>query len=399
MRLNKSKSLIGGVAMASALLLAACGGGGGGSTATTVPEGTVRLALTDAPSCGYDHVYVTVERVRMHKSDGAGDSEGGWEEIVLAAPKRLDLLELTNGALEELGQTDVPAGTYSQIRLVLAANTGANPLANSVHPTGGAEVPLRTPSAQQSGLKLKAKFDVEADGLADLVLDFDACRSIVKAGGSGAYNLKPVLSLSKRVQTGIQGYVSTTMTLNGTTVSAQQNGVVMRSTVPDTTGRFVLPFLAAGNYDVVITSEGRATAVLASVPVTATTTIVNGTATAFLPPTATMREITGTASSGTGTATLVTTADVRATQALTGGPTVQVTAMPVDSVDATYTLRVSAGAPVKATYAAGTTPTFVADTPLAGKYKVQGSAEGFVDITQDADVSTADQVIDLHFAP
>jgi hypothetical protein len=345
-------------------------------------------------------VYVTVERVRMHKSDGADDSEGGWEEIVLSSPKRLDLLELTNGELEELGQTDVPAGTYNQIRLVLAENTGANPLANAVHPTNGTEVPLRTPSAQQSGLKLKAKFEVEANGLADLVLDFDACRSIVTAG-SGAYNLKPVLSLSKRVETGIQGYVSTTMTLNGTTVSAQQNGVVIRSTVPEAdTGKFVLPFLAAGNYDVVITSDGRATAVLTSVPVTATTTIVNGTGTAFLPPVAaTMREITGTASSGTGTATLVTSADVRATQQLTGGPTIQVKALPVDAVDATYTLTLPADAPVKAAYAAGSTPTFTADTAVAGQYQVQGTAEGFAEITEDADLSTADQVIDLQFAP
>ncbi len=397
MRLNKSNSLVSAVALASTVLLAACGGGGGGGTAAA-PEGTVRLALTDAPSCGYDHVYVTVERVRMHKSDGAGDSEGGWEEIVLATPKRLDLLELTNGSLEELGQTDVPAGTYSQIRLVLAANSGANPLANSVHPTGGTEVALKTPSAQQSGLKLKAKFDVEANGLADLVLDFDACRSIVTTG-AGGYNLKPVLSLSKRVQTGIQGYVSTTMTLNGTTVSAQQNGVVMRSTVPDTTGKFVLPFLAAGNYDVVITSGDRATAVLTSVPVTTTTTLVNGTATAFLPPVAaTFRDITGTASSGNGTASLVTTADVRATQQLTGGPTIQVKALPVDAIDATYTLTLPADAPVKAAYAAGSTPTFAADTPVAGKYKVQGTAEGFTAVTEDADVSTADQVIDLQFA-
>ena len=398
MQLNKSKSLVPAVALASSLLLAACGGGGGNDTAA-VSEGTVRMALTDAPSCGFDHVYVTVEKVRMHKSDDAGDSQGGWEEIVLASPKRLDLLELTNGTLEELGQTDVPSGTYNQIRLVLAANTGANPLANSVQPTGGAEVPLHTPSAQQSGLKLKAKFEVEGDGLADLVLDFDACRSIVTAGASGGYNLKPVLSLAKRVQTGIQGYVSTTMTLNGTTVSAQQNGVVVRSTVPDTTGKFVLPFLAAGNYDVVITSEGRATAVLTSVPVTTTTTIVNGTGTAFLSPSATMREITGTASSGTGTATLVTSADVRATQQLTGGPVIQVTALPVDAVDATYTLTVPADAPVKAAYVAGTTPTFAADTAVAGKYKVQGTAEGFTTVTEDADVSTADQVIDLQFTP
>ena len=95
MRSNKSRSLVQAAALASTLVLAACGGGGGGGTAA-VPEGTVRMALTDAPSCGYDHVYVTVERVRMHKSDGAGDSESGWEEIVLATPKRLDLLELTN---------------------------------------------------------------------------------------------------------------------------------------------------------------------------------------------------------------------------------------------------------------------------------------------------------------
>jgi len=397
MQSHKGKILFPVIALASALL-AACGGGGGNGTAA-VPEGTVRMALTDAPSCGYDHVYVTVERVRMHKSDGAGDSEGGWEEIVLASPKRLDLLELTNGTLEELGQTDVPAGTYSQVRLVLAANTGANPLANSVHPTGGAEVPLRTPSAQQSGLKLKARFEVEAGGLADLVLDFDACRSIVKAGGSGNYNLKPVLSLSKRLQTGIQGYVSTTMTLNGTTVSAQQNGVVVRSTVPDTTGKFVLPFLAAGNYDVVITSEGRATAVLTSVPVSTTTTMVNGTGTAFLSPAATMREVTGTASTGTGTTTLVTSADVRATQQLTGGPIIQVAATPVDAVTATYTLRLPANAPVKAAYSAVGAPTFAADSAVGGKYEVTGMAEGFADVTEDADVSTVDQLVDLLFAP
>ncbi|MBT9476878.1 MAG: hypothetical protein IV091_13595, partial [Polaromonas sp.] len=45
--LNNLKLVLGGVAVAS---LAACGGGGGGSTAET---GTLRLALTDAPACGY----------------------------------------------------------------------------------------------------------------------------------------------------------------------------------------------------------------------------------------------------------------------------------------------------------------------------------------------------------
>ena len=296
MQTKKGLRLTGAMAAITAGLLAACGGGGGGDS--TVAQGSLRMALTDAPSCGYDHVYVTVEKVRVHKSDSAGDGEAGWEEIVLAQPKRLDLLELTNGVLEELGQTTLPAGSYNQVRLVLSENGGATPLANAVQPTGSALVPLRTPSAQQSGLKLKTKFEVAAGGLADLVLDFDACSSVVTAGGTGAYNLKPVIRVAERVNSGIQGYVSTTLTLNGTRVSAQQGGVVLRSTVPDATGKFVLPFLPAGSYDVVIASEGRSTAVVTSVPVTATTTVVNGTSTAILPPVATVRDVTGTASAG-----------------------------------------------------------------------------------------------------
>ena len=84
--------------------------------------------MTDAPSCGYDHIYITVEKVRVHTSATAEDG-GGWQEIVLSPARRIDLLDLTNGVLEELGSTPLPAGDYQQIRLVLANNTGNNPLA------------------------------------------------------------------------------------------------------------------------------------------------------------------------------------------------------------------------------------------------------------------------------
>ncbi len=382
---------------ATAALVAACGGGGGGSATATVPQGTLRMALTDAPSCGYDNVFVTVERVRVHQSSSADDEAGGWEEIVLDTPKRIDLLELTNGTLEELGQVDLPAGTYNQVRLVLAANDGQNPLANSVKPTGSAEVALRTPSAQQSGLKLKSDFEVAEGGLADLVLDFDACKSVVKAGGSGNYNLKPVLTLAKRTQTGIQGYVS--LSLEGARVSAQQDGAVVRSTVPDANGKFVLPFLPAGNYDVVIVSETHSTAVVSSVPVGTSTVSLNASDAAIDPPASTLRQITGTTSvAGSGTPTLVLDASVRATQELTGGPVVEVAATPVDATAATYTLRLPAAAPVRAPYAAGGLA-FTADNVLAGLYSVHAAAPGRITVTQDADISAADQVVDFSFAP
>lgn len=377
-------------------VLAACGGGGGGTAA--VPEGTVRLALTDAPSCGYDNVFVTVERVRLHQSGSADDAEGGWEEIVLETPKRIDLLELTNGTLEELGQTDVPAGTYNQVRLVLADDS-KDPMANAVKPTGGVEVPLRTPSGQQSGLKLKSSFEVAEGGLADLVLDFDACKSVVKAGGSGNYNLKPVLTLAKRTDTGIQGYVSTTMSVNGIRVSAQQDGTVVRSTVPDANGKFVLPFLPTGSYDVVIVSADRSTAVVSSVPVGTSTVSLNASTEPILPPTSTMREIRGTASvTGSGTPTLVLDANVRALQELEGGPVVEVVAGPVDATDATYQFSLPSAAPVLAPYAAGGL-TFSAVDAAAGKYRLQASAPDRTGVTQDADISSTDLVVDFGFAP
>jgi hypothetical protein len=397
-----SKSMFGLRALASctvAAALAACGGGGGGGT-STAGSGALAVALTDAPGCGYDHVYVTVDRVRVHQDGSAADSDAGWREIVLAAPRRLDLLDLTNGVFEELGQTQLPAGRYNQVRLVLLDNGSAAPQANAVQPTGGALVPLATPSAQQSGLKLKATFDVSANQTTDLVLDFDACRSVVRAGNSGNYNLKPVLTVTPRVATGIQGYVSTTLTIAGTTVTAQQGGTVVRSTVPDATGRFVLGSLPAGNYDVVIGSEGRSTTVVSSVPVTATTTVINGTATAILPPTSAMRQVTGTVSVPAGTATaLVTDATVRASQALAGGPTVEVARVPVDATAATYVLRVPAAAPVRAPYAATGTLAFAADTAAAGKYRVQAAAPGRTAVDQAADVTTTDGVVDLTFAP
>ncbi|WP_394755308.1 DUF4382 domain-containing protein, partial [Rhodoferax sp.] len=127
--LQNSKLALGGILVAG---LAACGGGG---SASTDSSGTLRLALTDAPACGYDAVNVTIEKVRIHQSDSANpDDPNGWSEIVMNPAKRVDLLKLQNGDLAELGELTLPVGSYNQMRLVLAENS-ANPtvaLANSV---------------------------------------------------------------------------------------------------------------------------------------------------------------------------------------------------------------------------------------------------------------------------
>src|SRR3546814_10452921 len=74
--------------------------------------------------------------------------------------------------------------------MILAPNgDGAATLNNSVVPSGQTtEVALKTPSAVQTGIKVntRAPFTVEPGTLVDLVLDFNACKSVVTTGkGNG----------------------------------------------------------------------------------------------------------------------------------------------------------------------------------------------------------------------
>src|SRR5678815_1831652 len=257
--------------------VAGCGSDGGGST----QPGTLGVSLTDAPACSFDQVNVTVSRVRVHQSDSASDNAAGWTDITLSPPRKINLLDLNystnpnpNFALESLGETPLPAGHYTQLRLVLDRNTGQS-LANSVVLENTTdEIALDTPSAVRSGIKLIHQFNVGSGQRVDLLLDFDACHSIVKTG-NGTYKLKPVIKVIPYALNGIQGFVDKNSFANqslvgkNVTASAQFNGEIVRSTVVNTdTGKFFIAHLnPANDYDVVITADDHATAVIAAVPV------------------------------------------------------------------------------------------------------------------------------------
>lgn len=386
--------------VAAATLLAACGGGGSSGSANGT--GTLRVALTDAPSCGYDEVNVTVEKVRVHRSSSATDTDPGWSEVVLSPAKRVNLLDLTNGVLAELGQTELPAGTYTQMRLQLASNGSTAPYANSVVPTGGTETPLDTPSAQQTGLKMNLNLTVAANELADLVLDFDACKSVVTRGASGRYNLKPVVTVLPRVRLDglvAEGMVAPAIALPTTTVSLQQAGVPVRSTVPDATGRFVLYPVPAGTYDLVVSADGRVTAVMTGVPISdSSRTFATPTGTAIDPPAGTPRSIGGVVSI-TGSTT-IPVATMRALQTVATS-TVERHSATNDAVTGSYALKVVAGAPVSTAYSASaTTLSFVADPTAdhAGKLQVAATADGLLPLSLAADVTAGDTALPVVFA-
>lgn len=360
-------------ALTLAASLAACGGGGGIGGTGNRAMGTLHLALTDAPACGYDAVHITVEKVRVHQSSGAGDGDAGWSEVELSPPRRVDLLTLTNGVLEDLGQTALPAGKYTQMRLVLAPNDASDPLANSVKPSGRAEVALTTPSAQQSGIKLNVDIDVAPDQVADVVLDFDACKSVVKRGNSGQYNLKPVIAVTPVVSSAglrVVGYVDPSIALGSTVVSLQSGGVPVKATTPDVNGKFVLYPVPAGSYTLVVGAAGHVSAVMTGVPVVDTAyTYVNSPALAFAPPIASSRVVSGSVTPPTAT--------LRALQTLTGGPVIEAAWAPVDASTGAFGFTLPIEAPVTTAYAANPASlTFTADTAAAGKYTLEAVSDG-----------------------
>lgn len=371
--------------------LAACGGGGGGGE-----SGTLNLALTDAPSCGYDAVNVTIEKIRVHQSDSANpDDPSGWSEIVLNPALRVDLLKLQNGALAELGEVTLPTGRYNQMRLVLADNTGTNPLANSVIPTGGPEVALKTPSGQQSGVKAKQfNIDIAANQLARFVVDFDACKSVVARGGSGQYNLKPQLTVLPRYVSGVAGVVHANLANGFTNLSLQQDGVVVKATSPDITpanfGKFMLQPVAPGNYTLVMTAPGRTTAVVTNVVVAAeVVTTVNTLATALNPTVSASATVSGSATPSVETLVPL----VRVRQPLSAGPTIEVASRFVEISSGNFSFPLVLNAPQVAPYVASGALAFTPSTAAAGNYTLNTSLTGFADKTKVLNPLVADTLV------
>ena len=384
---NRSKPVMWMMGFLLAVFVGGCGSSSGGGGGTTAQPGTASVSMTDAPACGFDEVNVTVSKVRVHQSNNASENAAGWTDITLNPARKINLLDLndpthTNRALEFLGETPLEAGHYTQLRLVLAPNRGSSPPANSVVLSGQTtEIPLDTPSAVQSGIKLIHQFTVDSGQRVDLLLDFDACKSIVRTG-NGKYKLKPVIKVIPFVLNGIDGFVDKTLLVNNVIVSAQVNGTIVRTTAPNSqTGEFFLAHLDPTNcpttcYDVVITARNSptddccATAVITGVPVPSSTSIttISTSGTPFTLHPSAFHAIAGTVS-------LINppppfpqpsvddrddgTVIVAAKQSLSGGPTVtvktQVAMLKDDTAtvgDYKYELVLPLAAPASASYGA-----------------------------------------------
>lgn len=287
------------------LFLSACGGGGAGGT------GTLATSLTDSSTDQYKAVYVTIARIDVHVG-GDVSNEGAWKTV--ATPnKTYNLLELVNGVRENLGLATLESGHYTQMRLIIGTtrDSGLNifsrphPYANYVIDTDDAIHELKVPSGTQTGLKIVNGFDINTNQTTELILDFDAMRSVVIAGSSGQYLLKPTVKVLQVKDCAlVSGKVSAVppvtipptaaVALPGTLLTAQvvsapapvdakDQVAIDAGTVADENGIYSL-FLMPGTYNLVAAREGYLPACTAvSLAAGAKPTINFGLASATLP--------------------------------------------------------------------------------------------------------------------
>ncbi len=214
------------------------------------PKAHLNVHLTDAPG-DYEEVNIDVQGLRIHytpfDSDTveAGEGDGKWIDLPVD-PMVVNLLELTNGVDTLLSSADLDPGHYRELRLILGHD-------NTVVVDGEIN-DLKVPSGQQSGYKIKFETDLESDEELDLIIDFDAARSVHKAGRSGKYILKPVLKAF--VEDGEESEVGS---ISGKVLPADSDSQVFAimgddtaSTHVDASGDFLIRGLSPGSYDLLV---------------------------------------------------------------------------------------------------------------------------------------------------
>jgi hypothetical protein len=210
------------------------------STTATSGEAQFSVYLTDGPAL-YDKVNLDIERVEIHFSDDANDDT--WHTIKMISPGIHNLLRLSNGKDTLLATEKIAAKKITQVRFILGEN-------NSVV-INGTSYSLKTPSAQESGLKFNVDVTLTAGIEYKIWTDFDAAKSIVVTGNN-QFILKPVIRVfTKAISGSISGIVLPQQA--SPMVYVLNAGDTTASAIPDSlTGRFLINGLAAGNYNVSI---------------------------------------------------------------------------------------------------------------------------------------------------
>ena len=165
-----------------------------------VTTSSLTLMLRDSPFSDARALLVTFSEVNVHASGGA------WVTVPFAAggtSRTCDLKKL-EAAQDVLGVGSLPAGHYTQLRLVVSSaaiyfqNASSGPAcAPNIAAPAGTTASVDVPSGE---LKLNREFDLASSGGTRITLDFDGDQSVKQTGNANAkngvrYMMSPVIAI------------------------------------------------------------------------------------------------------------------------------------------------------------------------------------------------------------
>jgi len=236
-------------------------------------DGKVSIYITDAPidDANVDAVVIAINEIEMKGPDG-------WVTVKeFDTPFSLNILDYQNGESYFVTEEFIEAGTYTEVRLKLDANAenddSGDVSGSYIKYKDGTKQALFVPSGSTSGYKVKGQFTLPEEGAVAVTLDFDARRSIVKAGNSGKFLLKPTVRLianqeaaiinghfagfDQHAQVVVYAYEKDTYDQDEAIAGDEDDALfpnAVTSSKVDASGDFTLAFLAPGEYDLVVTS-------------------------------------------------------------------------------------------------------------------------------------------------
>lgn len=225
--------------------------------------------------------------------DGAGEHESsdmmhGMPEMdhegfitILTHSRAFDLLSLRNGKTDLLADTEIPAGTYDQMRLFVSG--GQVTIKNGADCTENTKTcALKVPSGEESGIKLNFMFEVTQGQQTPLLLDIDLSRAFQLIPSGPDSPLDPMtcgfhfhpsfgMRLIHLLEAGsISGKVTSDGgAIGGATVTAFDGTEQVTSTTTEADGTYMLSGLRTGTYRVHVEASGFQAADVDNVSVTA----------------------------------------------------------------------------------------------------------------------------------
>ena len=210
------------------------------------------------------------ESVTDDSTSDAGDSDGPFMTI-MDEEMTFNLLDLQGGVTASLASSTLPAGNYTQVRLIVSSG--------QVVLKTGEVFDLNVPSGAQTGIKLRIDFDILPDDITTLLLDMDLSKAFVPIPGGQSstitsFQFKPSQAV-RIVILEATGSASGTIVgdggdpLGGVTVTALLEGTEITSTATAEDGTFVLAGLEPGVYSIEVSMTGFTTQTATDLEVTA----------------------------------------------------------------------------------------------------------------------------------